>query len=150
MTFSLRNGHGFVDDLARRPVNLPGFGILGTFPRRSAAWRPSAHPCVAACPPTAPTSAWCGWPTDHRPRTPRVIGELVNGSAASVAACSELLNQNDIAIIQHEYGIYGGVDGDEIVEILGALRVPFPSSSLIRFSSIRPRTGAVLEEIATG
>jgi polysaccharide biosynthesis protein PslF len=54
----------------------------------------------------------------------RVIGELINGSAPSVAACSELLNQRDIAVIQHEYGIYGGVDGDEVVDIIGGLRVP--------------------------
>ena len=44
----------------------------------------------------------------------RVIGQLVNGSAASIAACSDLLNQHDVAIIQHEYGIYGGVDGDDV------------------------------------
>ena len=45
-----------------------------------------------------------------------VIGELVNGSPASVAACAELLNLSDVAVIQHEYGIYGGVDGDEVVD----------------------------------
>jgi glycosyltransferase involved in cell wall biosynthesis len=47
----------------------------------------------------------------------RVIGELVNGSAASVAATSALLNESDVAVVQHEYGIYGGVDGDEVVDI---------------------------------
>jgi glycosyltransferase involved in cell wall biosynthesis len=54
----------------------------------------------------------------------RVIGELVNGSATSCAASSELLNQSDVAVIQHEYGIYGGVDGDEVVDIMAGLRVP--------------------------
>ncbi len=54
----------------------------------------------------------------------RVIGELVNGSATSVAATSELLNESDIAVIQHEYGIYGGVDGDEVVDIIGGLHIP--------------------------
>jgi len=40
----------------------------------------------------------------------RVIGELVNGSPASVTACTELLNRSDVAVIQHEYGNpYGGV-----------------------------------------
>ncbi|ORB28812.1 glycosyltransferase [Mycolicibacterium parafortuitum] len=53
-----------------------------------------------------------------------VVGELVNGSASSVAAASEWLNLSDVAVIQHEYGIYGGTDGDEVVEIMGALRVP--------------------------
>src|SRR6185312_11660729 len=54
----------------------------------------------------------------------RVIGELVNGSRASPAACAELLNQNDVAVIQHGHGIYGGADGDEVVDIIAGLRVP--------------------------
>lgn len=57
-------------------------------------------------------------------RDARVIGELENGHPKSVGASSELLNRNDIAMIQHEYGIYGGADGDEVVEIIRGLRVP--------------------------
>lgn len=63
--------------------------------------------------------------TDDLPSTSsRVVGELINGSTASVAACPDLLNQNDVAVIQHEYGIYGGADGDEVVDILGSLDIP--------------------------
>jgi polysaccharide biosynthesis protein PslF len=54
----------------------------------------------------------------------RVIGELVNGSRRSVVASSDLLNQFDVAVVQHEYGLYGGTDGDEVLEILGSLHVP--------------------------
>ncbi len=54
----------------------------------------------------------------------RVIGELVNGSATSCAASSELLNQSEVAVIQYGYGIYGGDDGDEVVDIMAGLRVP--------------------------
>nr|WP_234807509.1 glycosyltransferase [Mycolicibacterium bacteremicum] len=54
----------------------------------------------------------------------RVVGELTNGSAASVAACADLLSGSDIALIQHEYGLFGGPDGDEVLDILGALTVP--------------------------
>ena len=46
------------------------------------------------------------------PSSAAVIGELVADSPASVYAASELLNQSDVAIMQHEYGIYGGADGD--------------------------------------
>ena len=53
-----------------------------------------------------------------------MIGELVNGSASSVAACKDLLNQVDVAVIQHEHGIYGGAAGDEVVDIVNRLRVP--------------------------
>jgi glycosyltransferase involved in cell wall biosynthesis len=77
----------------------------------------------------------------------RVVGELINGSPASVAAASELLNQSQIAIIQHEYGIYGGVDGDEVVDIIGGLRVP----SIVVAHTVRkhpsPHQRSVLEAI---
>jgi len=55
---------------------------------------------------------------------PRVIGELVNGSSRSVAAASELLNESDVAVVQHEYGIYGGADGDEVVDVIDGLNIP--------------------------
>ena len=53
-----------------------------------------------------------------------VVGHLVNGSDASVLAAADLLNQSDVAIVQHEYGVYGGTDGDEVLRILDRLRVP--------------------------
>ena len=55
---------------------------------------------------------------------PNVAGELVNGSASSVAATSEILNHSDVAVIQHEYGLYGGPDGDEVIQIMAGLRIP--------------------------
>jgi polysaccharide biosynthesis protein PslF len=58
------------------------------------------------------------------PAGDRVVGELVNGSARSVTASADLLNRGDIAVIQHEYGLYGGPDGDEVLQILEELRVP--------------------------
>jgi glycosyltransferase involved in cell wall biosynthesis len=53
-----------------------------------------------------------------------VVAELVNGSAHSVEAAAEVLNKSDVAVIQHEYGIYGGPDGDEVVEVMKRLTVP--------------------------
>jgi glycosyltransferase involved in cell wall biosynthesis len=76
-----------------------------------------------------------------------VIGELVNGSATSVATTSELLNESDIAIVQHEYGIYGGVDGDEVVDIIGGLHIP---SIVVAHTVLRdptPHQRSVLETI---
>jgi glycosyltransferase involved in cell wall biosynthesis len=35
-----------------------------------------------------------------------------------------VLSRCDVALIQHEYGIYGGVDGDEVIDLLTALEVP--------------------------
>jgi len=53
-----------------------------------------------------------------------VVHDLVNGSSRSAAAAVELINRFDVAIVQHEYGIYGGPDGQDLVPMLYALRVP--------------------------
>jgi glycosyltransferase involved in cell wall biosynthesis len=34
------------------------------------------------------------------------------------------LNEFDVAIIQHEFGIYGGADGEQVLDILESIRVP--------------------------
>jgi glycosyltransferase involved in cell wall biosynthesis len=76
-----------------------------------------------------------------------VIGELVNGSPASVAACAELLNRSDVAVIQHEYGIYGGVDGDEVVDIIEGLCVPSIVIAHTILKDPTPHQRSVLETV---
>jgi glycosyltransferase involved in cell wall biosynthesis len=55
---------------------------------------------------------------------PRVVGELTAGSSASITASADLLNSCDVAVIQHDVGIYGGTDGADIVDVMRELRVP--------------------------
>lgn len=78
----------------------------------------------------------------------RVVGEHRNGSARSVAATSELLNHSDIAIIQHEYGIYGGADGDEVAEIISGLDVPCIVVAHTVLTHPSPHQRSVLEAVA--
>lgn len=78
----------------------------------------------------------------------RVVGELGSGSARSLAATSELLNHSDIAVIQHEYGIYGGVDGDEVVEIISRLEVPCIVVAHTVLTHPSPHQRSVLEAVA--
>ncbi len=53
-----------------------------------------------------------------------VVHDLVAGSVASAAGAAEVLNSSDVVIVQHEYGIYGGPDGQDVVPLLEALYVP--------------------------
>ncbi|MDT5014790.1 MAG: polysaccharide biosynthesis protein PslF [Mycobacterium sp.] len=78
----------------------------------------------------------------------RVVGELVNGSASSVAACADMLNMNDVAVIQHEYGIYGGVDGDDVVDIIDGLQVPSVVIAHTVLKDPTPHQRSVLEAVA--
>jgi len=53
-----------------------------------------------------------------------VAGELVADDPTTIARSVAQLNAGDVAIVQHEYGVYGGEDGDQILEVLQALAVP--------------------------
>jgi glycosyltransferase involved in cell wall biosynthesis len=53
-----------------------------------------------------------------------VTAHLVNGSAGSAARAVHHLDGYDVALIQHEYGIYGGPDGRDVLDIVEALSVP--------------------------
>lgn len=53
-----------------------------------------------------------------------VVSELINGSTASMRNAAATLSRCDAVIIQHEYGIFGGVDGDEVLQLLDALDAP--------------------------
>lgn len=77
-----------------------------------------------------------------------VVGELANGSAASVASAAALLNGGDVAIVQHEYGLYGGTDGDEVLEILDAVVVPtiVVAHTILREPTVHQRS--VLVDVA--
>jgi len=55
---------------------------------------------------------------------PRILAELDNGSPSSVAEATAELSNCDVAMVQHDYGLYGGRDGDEVLEIVRGLTVP--------------------------
>src|ERR1700688_2508473 len=46
-----------------------------------------------------------------------VVAQLIPGDSDSLGRAAERLNLCDVAIIQHEYGIYGGADGSEILHL---------------------------------
>lgn len=53
-----------------------------------------------------------------------VVAQLVANDSASIDRAAAQLNRCDVAIVQHEYGIYGGADGSEILHLLDQVRVP--------------------------
>ena len=61
----------------------------------------------------------------HDPRArSRVRTDLIAGDSLSTLRATMALNSCDVAIVQHEYGIYGGRDGDQVLGVLAALRIP--------------------------
>jgi glycosyltransferase involved in cell wall biosynthesis len=82
-----------------------------------------------------------------RPADEMVVHDLVNGSAASAAAAADVLNGFDVVIVQHEYGIYGGPDGRDVIALLEALHVPSIVVLHTVLSHPTPRQRMILEQI---
>ena len=103
---------------------IPSFGILSTYPPTACGMATFstalADGLIANGAEVKIVRVADGSPASSK----RVVGELVNGSPRSVAASSELLNRCDLAIVQHEYGLYGGADGDEVLDVLAGLQIP--------------------------
>lgn len=58
------------------------------------------------------------------PRTDSaVVAQMISGQPLSAAATARL-NDCDVVVVQHEFGVYGGADGDEILPLLAAIEVP--------------------------
>ena len=55
---------------------------------------------------------------------PEIVYEHRNGDRSSLQGAIETLNQFDVAIVQHEFGIYGGPDGVEVLDFLSGLDIP--------------------------
>ena len=78
---------------------------------------------------------------------PEVKAQLVAGDSVSMRGATAALNGCDVAIVQHEFGIYGGPDGSEILPLLDMLQIP--SVVIVHTVLTSPTTGqrAVLEAV---
>lgn len=56
--------------------------------------------------------------------SPEVVGQLNSRSADSHLGAAAALNCFDVAVVQHDHGIYGGTDGDQLLAVLDEVRVP--------------------------
>jgi len=55
---------------------------------------------------------------------PEVVAHLQTQAPGSHGPAVKALNSFDVVVIQHEYGIFGGPDGKQVLEILDGLSVP--------------------------
>lgn len=78
----------------------------------------------------------------------RVTGVLRPGDVVDRAIAAEQLNDCDVVIVQHEYGIYGGRDGDEVLDLLVRIRRPTVIVMHTVLASPRPHQRALLQQIA--
>jgi polysaccharide biosynthesis protein PslF len=79
---------------------------------------------------------------------PRVHGRVVAGKPQSRVAAAREINSHDFLLLQHEFGIFGGDDGSEILDLLQDVYIPVIVT--LHTVPLMPSPGqrAVLEAIA--
>ncbi|MFI7002737.1 glycosyltransferase [Nocardia sp. NPDC050175] len=79
---------------------------------------------------------------------PLVTHQWERSARRGAATAAAALNRFDVAIIQHEYGIYSGRDGVDVLEVVRALRVP--AIAVLHTVLVTPTTQQrmILEELA--
>jgi glycosyltransferase involved in cell wall biosynthesis len=72
---------------------------------------------------------------------------LVNGRPISALRAIDTLNQYDILIFQHEYGLYGGPDGVDVVDVLTGMEIPVISVLHTVLAAPTPHQRSVLQQV---
>jgi glycosyltransferase involved in cell wall biosynthesis len=105
-------------------ADTPSIGILSTFPPTECGIATFSAALAAGLVAQGATVdvVRCGDSEDVE--DPLVVASTGAGGPRGVRAAVDALNVVDVAIVQHEYGIYGGLDGDDVVGVLRALTVP--------------------------
>ena len=87
-----------------------------------------------------------------QPREPtggaaRATVDWIGGDAASFHQVRDTVEDVDLVVVQHEYGIYGGPDGDEVLELLRTTTTPSIAVLHTVLADPTPHQRAVLEEV---
>jgi glycosyltransferase involved in cell wall biosynthesis len=79
---------------------------------------------------------------------PRVVHTWHTDAAGGWRAAANALNRFDVAVLQHEYGVYPGDAGDEVLPLLRALKIPSIVVLHTVLSHPDPLQRSVLERLA--
>ena len=105
-------------------ATAPSFGILSTFPPTSCGIATFSAALAAGLigEGASVDVVRCG-------ATPEVEDVLVVGSLTEAddpghRRAIDALNRNDLVIVQHEFGLYDGADGESIIDLVASIEVP--------------------------
>ena len=53
-----------------------------------------------------------------------VLAQWITGDRASLSRAVAAIESSDAVVLQHEYGLFGGPDGQDVLELIEAVQVP--------------------------
>jgi polysaccharide biosynthesis protein PslF len=100
------------------------FGMLSTFPPTQCGLATFAAALVTELAATGADVGVVRVVDDVEPRVPYVVHELLLSDPGAARSAAAALDNYDVAIVQHEYGIFGGRDGADVIDLLERVNVP--------------------------
>ena len=80
--------------------------------------------------------------------SPEVVAEWVRGSRSSLAVAVRSLSGYDTVVVQHEFGLFGGADGADILELVSLLEMPVVVVLHTVLEQPSPNQRRIVEELA--
>jgi glycosyltransferase involved in cell wall biosynthesis len=87
----------------------------------------------------------CGLPPDVEDVL--VVASLADGARSGRSVPIDALNSNDLVIVQHEYGLYDGPDGESLVDVMDAIDAPIVVVAHTVLTEPTPNQRLVLERV---
>jgi glycosyltransferase involved in cell wall biosynthesis len=78
----------------------------------------------------------------------RVVHRHLAGDARSLDRAAQVLNSYDTVSIQHEFGIFAGPDGEEVLDLVGAITVPTAVTFHTVLDAPSRRQRAIIDQLA--
>ena len=102
------------------------FGFISTYPPAQCGLATFTASLLGALTSSGVSDGWVARLLDapQPPGAGEVVGDIVVGDPAGSADLADHLNECDVVIVQHEFGVYGGPDGADVLTLLARLTVP--------------------------
>jgi glycosyltransferase involved in cell wall biosynthesis len=107
-----------------RGACAPSFGILSTFPPTSCGIATFSAALAAGLigEGASVDVVRCG--SSPEVEDVLVVGSLTDSDDVGHRRSIDALNRNDLVIVQHEYGLYDGADGESIIDLVASIDAP--------------------------
>jgi polysaccharide biosynthesis protein PslF len=125
------------------------YGILSTYPPTQCGLATFSAALATALRSWADDVAIVALVDDPEPGFPmEVEHQWVRGQRGGAARAAARLNLHDVVIVQHEYGIFGGPDGSEVLDVVRAITVPVIAVFHTVLTAPTQRQRTILVELA--
>ncbi len=86
-------------------------------------------------------------PGSAGPRPAEVVDEWAAGDLSSLSRSIGTMSRYDAVLLQHEYGLFGGPDGEEVLALVYALEVPLITVLHTVLASPKPNQRKVIDAV---